>query len=289
MTSTFLYGVNIRANGIRQHVLRFGGSGTPLLLVPGITSPAPTWAFVGEWFGRRFDTYVLDVRGRGLSEHGSHLDYSLEACAADVLALAQALGFDRFHLVGHSMGARIVALAATVGAPGADRIVMVDPPVSGPGRRPYPSPLKVYIESIRLAQTGTNAAGMRPYFPTWTEAELRLRAEWLHTCDERAVVEAYDSFHTGPFMELLPQIRAPALLMAAGRGGVVLPEDLDEVRRIAPAIDIATAPNAGHMIPWDDFPAFAAALEVWLPELRTPHGTDRPQAAQPSSTITIAP
>ena len=148
VTPTFLYGVNIRANGVRQHVLRFGGAGRPLLLVPGITSPAPTWAFVGEWFGRRFDTYVLDVRGRGLSEHGSHLDYSLEACAADVLALAQALGFDRFHLVGHSMGARIVALAATVGAPGVDRIVMVDPPVSGPGRRPYPSPLKVYVASI---------------------------------------------------------------------------------------------------------------------------------------------
>ncbi len=103
MTSTFLYGANIRANGIRQHVLRFGGVGTPLFLVPGITSPAPTWAFVGEWFGRRFDTYVLDVRGRGLSEHGPHLDYSLEACAADVLALAQALGLNRFHLVGHSM------------------------------------------------------------------------------------------------------------------------------------------------------------------------------------------
>jgi N-formylmaleamate deformylase len=289
VTSTFLYGVNIRANGIRQHVPRFGGSGTPLLLVPGITSPAPTWAFVGEWFGRRFDTYVLDVRGRGLSEHGPHLDYSLEACAADVLALAQEPGFDRFHLVGHSMGARIVALAATVREPGADRIVMVDPPVSGPGRRPYPSPLKVYVESIRLAQTGTNAAGMRPYFPTWTEAELRLRAEWLHTCEERAVVESYEAFHTGPYMELLPRIRAPALLMAAGRGGVILPADLDEVRRIAPAIDIATAPNAGHMIPWDDFPAFAAALEAWLPELRTPRGTGHHQAAQPSSTINIAP
>jgi N-formylmaleamate deformylase len=39
--------------------------------------------FAGEWFGGRFDTYVLDVRGRGLSEHGSHLDYSPEACAAD--------------------------------------------------------------------------------------------------------------------------------------------------------------------------------------------------------------
>jgi N-formylmaleamate deformylase len=143
VSSTFLYGANIHANGIRQHVLRFGGAGKPLLLIPGITSPAPTWAYVGEWFGRRFDAYILDVRGRGLSEQGPHLDYSLEACAADVLALAKGLELDRFHLVGHSMGARIAALAATSGPSGIDRLVMVDPPVSGPGRRPYPSPLRI--------------------------------------------------------------------------------------------------------------------------------------------------
>jgi N-formylmaleamate deformylase len=243
--STFLYGANVHANGIRQHVLRFGGAGKPLMLSPGITSPAPTWAFVGEWFGQWFDAYVLDVRGRGLSEQGPHLDYSLEACAADVLALAGALELDRFHLVGHSMGARIAGLAAASGHSGTERLVMIDPPVGGPGRRPYPSPLSIYLETLRLAQRGTDAEAMRRQFPTRSESELRLRAEWLATCDERAVVEAYEAFHTGPFMELLPRVAVPALLVAAGRGGVILPQDLDEVRRSAPAIDIKVVPGAG--------------------------------------------
>ena len=29
---------------------------------------------------------------------------------------------------------------------------------------------------------------MRSFCPTWTEEQLQLRAEWLHTCDERAVI-----------------------------------------------------------------------------------------------------
>lgn len=84
---TLLYGANVHANGIRQHCLRFGGTGKPLLLVPGIVSPAALWQPVGRRLGRHFDVYVLDVRGRGLSESGPHLDYSIDACADDVIAL----------------------------------------------------------------------------------------------------------------------------------------------------------------------------------------------------------
>ncbi len=36
--SHYLYGANIQANGIRQHYLRYGGQGLPIILVPGITS-----------------------------------------------------------------------------------------------------------------------------------------------------------------------------------------------------------------------------------------------------------
>jgi hypothetical protein len=40
--------------------------------------------------------------GRGLSQGGSELDYSLDAYAADVVAFASALRFDRF-MLGHWM------------------------------------------------------------------------------------------------------------------------------------------------------------------------------------------
>ena len=269
-TSTFLYGGNVHANGIRQHYLRYGGQGgararrDAVIIVPGITSPAVTWGFVGEQFGRQFDTYVLDVRGRGLSQAGPELDYSLDAQAADVIALAEALGLQRYAIVGHSMGARIGIRAARSKPAGLTRLVLVDPPVSGPGRRAYPAQLPWYIDSIRLARQGFDAEGMRRFCPTWTEDQLRLRAQWLHTCDERAILASFNGFHEDDIHADLPQLAVPALLMTAGRGDVIRAEDVQEMRRLLPALLVAHVADAGHMIPWDDEPGFYRAFGDFL-------------------------
>jgi len=268
--STFLYGANIHANGIRQHYLRYGGASgeraarPAVILIPGITSPAITWGFVGEVFGARFDTYVIDVRGRGLSSSGDTLDYSLDAQAADVIALAEALGLKRYQIVGHSMGGRIGVRAARSRPAGLTRLVMVDPPVSGPGRRAYPAQLPWYVDSIRLAVRGTDAEGMRPFCPTWTEDQRRLRAEWLHTCDERAVLQSFDGFHTDDIHADLPRVAVPTLLITAARGDVVLPADVEEMRSLLPGLLETRVSDAGHMIPWDNEPGFYAAFGDFL-------------------------
>ncbi|AJG21768.1 alpha/beta fold hydrolase [Cupriavidus basilensis] len=268
--SQFLHGGNVFANGIRQHYLRYGGSAgaraqrDAVVIVPGITSPAVTWGFVGEQFGKHFDTYILDVRGRGLSEASDALDYGLDAQAADVVAFAQALGLARYAIVGHSMGARIGIRAARGNPAGLTRLVMVDPPVSGPGRRAYPSQLPWYVDSIRLARQGIDAEGMRRFCPTWTDAQLRLRAEWLHTCDERAIVTSFEDFHRDDVHADMPSVRVPTLLMVAGRGDVIRAEDIEEIRGLLPAVQVARVPDAGHMIPWDDEAGFYRAFGDFL-------------------------
>lgn len=268
--STFLYGGNVHANGIRQHYLRYGGAGSgrdgrdAVIIIPGITSPAITWGFVGERFGGRFDTYVLDVRGRGLSSAGDSLDYSLDAQAADVVAFAQALGLARYQILGHSMGGRIGIRAARARPAGLTRLVMVDPPVSGPGRRPYPAQLPWYVDSIRLAVQGTDAEGMRAFCPTWTEAQRQLRAEWLHTCDERAMLASFEGFHVDDIHADLPHVAVPTLLITAARGDVVLPADVEELRTLRPGLLEVRVPDAGHMIPWDNEAGFYAAFGDFL-------------------------
>ncbi len=264
MTSTFIHGGNVRANGIRQHYLRFGGKGQPLVLVPGITSPAVTWAFVAERLGRNFDTYVLDVRGRGLSESSDSLDYSLEACAADAAAFAQAMGLQSYDLVGHSMGARIGAIVAARHPRGLRRLVLVDPPVSGPGRRAYPAKLGWYVDSIRLMAEGRPWEELKAFFPTWTEDQLRLRAEWLHTCSERAIVCSYEALQTQDMYALLPDIKTPTLLIAAGKGGVIEPADIEEIKGLVADLTVRTVQNSGHMIPWDDEAGFFEAFGDFL-------------------------
>jgi N-formylmaleamate deformylase len=265
--STFLYGAHQRANGIRQHYLRYGGERPGrdvVILIPGITSPAVTWGFVGERLGREFDTYIIDVRGRGLSESSATLDYGLDAQAGDVLSLAEVLGLKRYTLVGHSMGGRIAIRAARARPAGLARLVMVDPPVSGPGRRPYPAKLDWYVDSMALCRQGAGMEEMRRFCPTWTDEQLRLRAEWLHTCDERAVVTSFNAFQTDDIHADLPRIAVPALLIAAGRGDVIRDEELAEMRRLLPALQIAKVPGAGHMIPWDDEPGFYRAFDDFL-------------------------
>lgn len=266
--STFLYGANVHANGIRQHYLRYGSqtaSGRDaVIVVPGITSPAVTWGFVGERFGEQFDTYVLDVRGRGLSQAGDELDYSLDAQAADVLAFAKALNLQRFSIVGHSMGGRIGVRAGREQPAGLTRLVLVDPPVSGPGRRAYPAKLPWYVDSMAQARHGMDEVAMRAFCPTWTPEQLKLRAEWLHTCDERAIIQSFEAFQTDDIHADLPKLSVPVLLVTAARGDVVGDGDVAEIQALRPGTLHHRVPNAGHMIPWDNEEGFYAAFGDFL-------------------------
>ncbi|MEQ3625846.1 MAG: alpha/beta hydrolase [Celeribacter sp.] len=253
------FGYNLHANGIRNHLIRWKGpeGAQQMLLIPGITSPAITWGFVAERLAETFDVHVLDVRGRGLSETGD-LDYTLDAMADDAIAIAETM--DSPIVLGHSMGARIAIRAnARNPAPFAGHI-LIDPPTSGPGRRAYPSKWPWYGDSIVMAAKGCSADDMRAYCPSWTEEQVALRAEWLHTCHWGAIRIAFDGFHTDDIHQDLPQITKPTRLVIAGGATVVDAADQKEIADLNPNIEQRIVPDAGHMIPWDDLQGFLAAV-----------------------------
>lgn len=258
------YGYHVRANGVRLHLLRFGGQGPRLLLLPGITSPAITWGFVAKRLARHFDVHVLDFRGRGLSYSEPGMMANLDAMASDVLDLLNVMEWQSVTVLGHSMGARVAIRAAARNPQRIAKLLLIDPPVSGPGRRAYPYPLSWYIDSIRLATQGTTAEALRAFAPTWSEEQLHLRAEWLHTCNEDAITQAHAGFHEDDIHADFPKLQTPGLLMAAGRGDVILPDDLAEIKALAPGLVQCTAANAGHMIPWDDEEDFYRLLGEYL-------------------------
>lgn len=258
-------GAHVHANGIRQHYIRYRGNGRPLILVPGITSPAIGWGFVAAALADLgHDVIVLDVRGRGLSEAGPHLDYRIDACAADIVALADALALESPAVLGHSMGARH-AIRAARQAPGRfARLALIDPPVGGPGRRRYPAPLDWYVASLALARRGAGIDDLRPFTPTWTDEQIALRAQWLHTCDLAAVLSSYAGFHDDDIHADLPHLDLPVLLVTAERGDVVSDADAAEIVGLAPRAETTRVPDAGHMIPWDNLPGFMAAVTPFL-------------------------
>ncbi len=252
-------GYNVHANGIRHHLIHHAGPGPQLLLIPGITSPAITWDFVAARLAARYDVHVLDVRGRGLSEAGD-LDYSLDAMADDAIALVKACGLDKPILMGHSMGARTAIRAARKTPEPFSGLILLDPPVSGPGRRAYPSAWPWYGDSIRMAQKGCSAGDMRKFCPTWTDEQIALRAEWLHTCQYTAIKTAYDGFHTDDIHADLPHLKLPMRLVKAGAATVIGPDDLAEISGLCPHIETRIVEGAGHMIPWDDLDGFLDAV-----------------------------
>jgi N-formylmaleamate deformylase len=117
---------------------------------------------------------------------------------------------------------------------------------------------------MREARAGMGVEAMRKYCPTWTEAQLRLRAEWLHTCDERAVIASFEGFHTDDVHADLPHVAVPAMLMVAGRGDVIRSEDVEEIQGLLPRVEVSRVPAAGHMIPWDDEEGFYRAFGDFL-------------------------
>lgn len=256
---------SVTANGIVQSYLRFGSPDLPALMVlPGITSPAQTWAFVGERLGARYDTVIPDLRGRGFSEGGPHLAYDLDSYAADIEALVGAIGLSASVLMGHSMGARVAIRLARRGRVAFDRAVLVDPPMSGPGRRPYPTGLAWFLDSLDLARSSTDPAVLRDFVPGWSDEHLCTRLEWLRRCDRDAVIASHEGFHTEDIHADLPHLALPTLLMVAGRGGVVSDADLAEIALLNPGIEVRRVADAGHMIPWEDEAGFYRALEGFV-------------------------
>ena len=100
--------------GIELAVVEAGAGGEPLMLVHGWTGSKEDF---GDWMeafaDAGFHVVAPDTRGHGSSaKPESESDYSFEIYAGDVLGLASALGWDRFALLGHSMGGMIAQVAA---------------------------------------------------------------------------------------------------------------------------------------------------------------------------------
>ncbi len=80
------------------------GAGTPIVLVHGIGSSSETWLDIPERMNAMGAHVVaVDLPGHGESSKAPG-DYSLGSLASTLRDLIDHLGFERVHLVGHSLG-----------------------------------------------------------------------------------------------------------------------------------------------------------------------------------------
>jgi pimeloyl-ACP methyl ester carboxylesterase len=95
----------IRVNAVELYY-EIRGAGEPLLLIAGLGFGAWSWYRQIPDFSRAFLTLAFDNRGAGHSEK-PEMAYTIEMMAEDAAALLRALGIERAHVLGHSMGGYI--------------------------------------------------------------------------------------------------------------------------------------------------------------------------------------
>ena len=81
----------------------------PLVMLHGIGASMDHWPRLARRLAERVRAVAPDLPGFGESDRDPDGDYSMTAQADAVVAFADALGLDRFHLAGSSMGGRIAA------------------------------------------------------------------------------------------------------------------------------------------------------------------------------------
>ena len=96
---------DVTVNGLRLHLLDWGGAGrTPLLLLHGFTGHAHAWDTLSIALQPHFHVVALDQRGHGDSDPADV--YNAVVAFDDITGVVDQLGFASFVLVGLSMGGR---------------------------------------------------------------------------------------------------------------------------------------------------------------------------------------
>jgi len=97
--------------------VRHGGDGPPVVLLHGHPRTHATWHRVAAVLSERHTVVCPDLRGYGRStvppDEPRHAQASKRAMAADVATLMDALGHERFAVVGHDRGGYVAFRAAT--------------------------------------------------------------------------------------------------------------------------------------------------------------------------------
>lgn len=274
----------VKANGIEIEYETTGNRSDPaLLLVMGLGAQLTIWPdalFQGlakqGFYVIRFDNRdiglstkfasagvpnIMEAVQKVMSGQKAEAPYYLADMAADAVGLLDALGIDRAHMVGASMGGMIVQIVAaqyasrtrsmvsiysTSGRPGLpagkpEALAMLSAQPEGPARE------QLVQHGMKLRRTIGS-----PGYPT-PDAELRAFVEknvdrsWY---PEGAARQYLSVIASGDRVELLKTIKAPTLVLH-GEDDPLLPVECGrDVARLVPGATIETFPGWAH-----DFPA----------------------------------
>jgi 3-oxoadipate enol-lactonase len=234
------------------------GDGEPLLLVQGLGGNTAHW---GEPFlsalERDFELVLYDHRGVGRSAPFSG-DLTTAGLAADALALLDALGLERVHVLGISMGG-MVAQELALAAPDRVRSLTLGATSCG-GTQSRPTDQEV-VRALtaavlsrdyeRVLRTGfelvvSSAFAAEPAnYAAFAEAARQHPAEIPLLMSQQAAVVAHDTYAR------LRGLQVPTLVVHGTEDRMLAPVNGDLVASLVPGARLELLAGAGHLFFWE--------------------------------------
>jgi pimeloyl-ACP methyl ester carboxylesterase len=240
-----------------------GSRGPALIFVHGVGSTGAIWDYQLDAFSDNYRCASIELRGNGaLSDPLPEL-ITRQGFADDVLAVADACGFETFDLVGCSLGG-VVAFELWQRVPERFRSMVI---VGSFAK--YPDG-QTYADTIKDA---VRAAGDMHAFAQARAAQLGLPPQRLRETVEQMGSKSVPSYlastqatWTGDYRAVLPSIVVPALVARGERDGIAPQPLSDEIAAGIPGARRDVVPNAGHVANADNPDAFNEMLAEFLSE-----------------------
>jgi non-heme chloroperoxidase len=259
----------------------------PVVLLHGGGQTRHAWGTTAHALAEKgWRSYTVDLRGHGDSEWAADGDYSLEAFARDVAALAT--GFDQLPaLVGASLGG-ISSLTAIADAPEpiATALVLVDvaPRIEAMGVARIGEFMTEHINGFAsLDEVADAVAAYNPHRPrpkdlSGLRKNVRLRDDgrWYWHWDPQFVQGKFGSTdetrssmtEPGRLIAAARKITIPTLLVRGRMSDLLSEEGAQELLELVPHARLVDVAGAGHMVAGDRNDLFNDAVVTFLDEVR---------------------
>jgi 2-succinyl-6-hydroxy-2,4-cyclohexadiene-1-carboxylate synthase len=266
----------IDVGGIELVVAEAGVGGDPLMLVHGFTGAKEDFADeVDRLAALGRHVVAPDLAGHGESPRlASEEDYGLDRFAADTVALADALGWDRFDLLGHSMGGMVAQLVVLAHPDRIRRLVLMDTH-HGPIGGLDPDLLALGVELARtegleliqqLLKAGIDplenvahqrVCAEREGYETWCDSKML-------ACDPAMYAALIGRWHT--VEDRLDRLRAVEheTLVVVGELDERFVDAAHRMAETLPDATLVVIPDAGHSPQFEATEAWRAAIDGFL-------------------------
>ena len=257
-------------DGARLHVLD-QGRGDPILWLQGLNAPAAAWAVQLAHFSQTFRNIAPDLRGIGQSDAPPG-PYSARGLAQDGVAVLDAAGVDRAHVVGLSLGGA-VAQELALAHPGRVRSLAIlasfaaQPPRSRALLEAWRALYPVAIADLRLRKAWELQAYAWLFTDRFWRSEANVRAALRFAVAQppqpaQGFVGQVDAALSHDARERLAGVKAPTLVIHGALDQLSAKENGEELARLIPGAELLILPDVGHAVNLEGQRAVNGALRA---------------------------